>query len=177
VTIECNMRGLFGATRSLKRVSFAEFVFMCHRSYACIAYGLLTLFCLALGLCANAWASGKEQVLYSFQGVPDGAIPVGGVIFDSIGNLYGATTDGGAAGSTCNSDAQCGTVFQLTQQNGAWSETILHVFQGNPTGDGATPAGGLIADASNNLYGTTAYGGTGGCLLLEGMSAVGQSTK
>jgi hypothetical protein len=136
------------------------------RSYSRIAVGLLALFCLAS--CASASASGKEQVLYRFQGIPDGAIPVGGVVFGSGGNLYGATTEGGAAGSSCDSDTQCGTVFQLTRKHGAWSETLLHVFEGNLTGDGATPAGGLIVDASSNLYGTTAYGGTGDCLLLGG---------
>jgi hypothetical protein len=138
------------------------------RSYSRIAVGLLTLFCLSMGISTSAWAGGKEQVLYSFQGTPDGAVPVGGVAFDSTGNLYGATTEGGAAGSSCNSDAQCGTVFQMKQKNGTWSETVLHVFEGNLTGDGATPAGGLIVDASNHLFGTTAYGGTGDCLLLGG---------
>jgi len=141
---------------------------MCLRSYSRIAIGLLAFFCLALGLCASAWATGKEQVLHSFQGIPDGAVPVGGVVFDSAGDLYGATTEGGAAGSSCDSDAECGTVYQLTQRNGTWSETVLHIFQGNQTDDGATPAGRLIVDASNNLYGTTAYGGTGDCLLLGG---------
>ena len=42
----------------------------------------------------NAWAAGwKEKVLYSFQGIPDGAVPAGGVVFDRIGNLYGATSE------------------------------------------------------------------------------------
>src|ERR1700681_3176400 len=121
------------------------------RSHSHVAISLLTLFCLALAPCASASASGKEQVLYSFQGIPDGATPVGGVAFDNVGHLYGATTDGGSAGSNCDSDFECGTVFQLIQQNGVWSETVLHVFAGNQTGDGATPAGGVIVDAANNL--------------------------
>jgi hypothetical protein len=132
------------------------------------AIGLLAFLCLALVLCAPAWATGKEQVLYRFQGIPDGAIPVGGVAFDSDGNLYGATTEGGALGHTCDSVYECGTVYQLTQQSGTWNETILHTFQGHWHKDGASPFGGLILDSANNLYGTTAYGGTGGCLLLGG---------
>jgi hypothetical protein len=138
------------------------------RSHARIAIRFLALFCVLFGLRANAWASGKEQVLYRFRGIPDGAIPVGGVVFDSNGNLYGATTEGGALGHTCDSVYECGTVYQLTPQGSTWNETILHTFHGHWHGDGASPFGSLIVDSANNLYGTTSYGGTGGCLLLGG---------
>ena len=120
-----------------------------------------------LATASNASASWKENVLYSFQGVPDGALPVGGIVFDSAGNLYGATTLGGA--SSCRSVNQCGTVFQLAppvKQGDPWTETVLYVFKGNEFGDGTTPAGGLVIDSAGNLYGTTAYGGTGDCVLL-----------
>jgi uncharacterized repeat protein (TIGR03803 family) len=122
-----------------------------------------------LGWPPAARATGKEQVLYSFQGIPDGSIPVGGVVIDASGNLYGATTDGGS--SSCGGIAQCGTVYQLqppSQQGGAWTESILYVFQGLAFGDGETPAGGVILDKAGNLYGTTAYGGAGDCILLGG---------
>ena len=42
-------------------------------------------------------AAGQETVLYSFMGGDDGAYPSGGVIRDSAGNLYGATSLGGTA--------------------------------------------------------------------------------
>jgi uncharacterized repeat protein (TIGR03803 family) len=119
-----------------------------------IAICFLALFCVALALNSNASASSKEQVLYSFQGIPDGSIPVGGVVLDASGNLYGATTDGGS--SSCGGIAQCGTVYQLkppSRQGGAWAESILYVFQGQANNDGKT----------GELYGTTAYGGTGAC--------------
>ena len=52
-----------------------------------------------------------------------------------------------------------GTVFELSpQKGGAWTETILHSFSNNGT-DGSNPSG-LVFDASGNLYGTTANGGT-----------------
>jgi len=121
---------------------------------------------LLLVLAAASTASGewKESVLYSFQGGSDGATPGGGVVFDKAGNLYGATSHGG---SSCPSPG-CGTVFQLAppkQKGGSWTETVLYGFSGN---DGSWPAGGLIVDASGNLYGTTAYGGSGVCILLGG---------
>jgi len=89
------------------------------------------------------------------------------VVFDKAGNLYGATTDGGS--SSCQSIVQCGTVYQLTppvQKGDTWIETVLYIFKGNASNDGATPAGGLVIDSAGNLYGTTAYGGTGNCVLL-----------
>jgi uncharacterized repeat protein (TIGR03803 family) len=61
-------------------------------------------------------------------------------------------------------------VFQLkppAKQGDPWTETVLHAFAGvTSTGhDGAVPAGGLVIDAAGNLYGTTAYGGSGDCVL------------
>jgi uncharacterized repeat protein (TIGR03803 family) len=50
------------------------------------------------------------------------------------------------------------TVFATS----VWAATakVLHNFTGT---DGANPSGGLIFDASGNLYGTTYYGGSGSC--------------
>jgi hypothetical protein len=112
---------------------------------------------IILALAIDASDAWKEKVLHSFQGGPNnGSVPAGGVVFDPQGNLYGVTSDGGG-------------VYQLAppaQKGGAWTETVLYVFQGNTTGDGATPEGGLVIDSTGNLYGTTAYGGTGNCVLL-----------
>jgi hypothetical protein len=111
---------------------------------------------------ATASAEWKEKVLYSFQGGNDGLTPAGGVVFDKAGNLYGVTNEGG---STCPSPG-CGTIFQLAppaKKGGAWAETILYGFNGT---DGSIPVGGAIIDGNGNLYGTTAYGGSGTCLLF-----------
>ena len=137
-----------------------------------VSPGLL-LFILALATIASAeW---NEKVLYAFQDVPDGATPVGGLVFDQAGNLYGATANGGS--SSCAGPGQCGTVFQLAppaKKGGSWTETVLYVFKGHDYNDGATPEGGLVIDSLGNLYGTTAYGGAGNCLLLG--AAVGCGT-
>ncbi len=119
-------------------------------------------------LCTATMASAEwtENVLYSFQGgKTDGELPVGKMVFDSAGNLYGATTQGGGF---C-APAQCGTVFELSppaQKGGSWTETVLYIFKGNASQDGNVPAGGLVLDSQGNLYGTTGYGGTGDCVLL-----------
>jgi hypothetical protein len=132
-----------------------------------LATRLSTLLVLVFLFVSTAAAEWHEKVLYSFQGGADGQTPAGGVIFDKVGNLYGATVDGGA--DNCSPMAACGTVFQLeppANKGEAWTETVLYVFKGRAFNDGESPDGGFVMDAAGNLYGTAAYGGTGDCVLL-----------
>ncbi len=120
-------------------------------------------------VCHASAASWKEKVLYSFQGgTNDGFDPAGGVVFDKAGNLYGATTGWGS--DSCGPIAnECGLVFELsppTKKGDPWTETILYEFKGEDSNDASGPAGGVALDAAGNVYGTTAYGGTGDCVLL-----------
>jgi uncharacterized repeat protein (TIGR03803 family) len=94
--------------------------------------------------------AGKETILHSFAGTPDGEDPRSVLVRDSAGNLYGTTQYGGTNGGY-------GTVFKL---NAKGKLTLLHSFAGTP--DGAGPYSGLLRDAAGNFYGTTQYGGTGG---------------
>jgi uncharacterized repeat protein (TIGR03803 family) len=114
---------------------------------------------IVLATASIASASWKEKVLYSFQGRPDGTEPVGGVIFGKDGNLYGATYGGGQG---------IGTVFQLLKNGNTWTETVLYSFEGKTNNDGDIATGGLVSDKAGNLYGVTAYGGSGNCVLLGG---------
>jgi uncharacterized repeat protein (TIGR03803 family) len=93
----------------------------------------------------------REKVLYTFAGPPDGWSSLGGVVFDSEGNLYGTTSGGG--------QFNAGTVFELTPGARSWTETLIHSFNLDGT-DGAFPVVGLVADNSGNLYGTTVNGGS-----------------
>jgi len=96
------------------------------------------------------------------------------MVLDDNGNLFGATAGGGA--SNCNGPEQCGTVFELSPpaRNGdQWVETVLYVFKGLTNSDGAGPEGGLVADQEGNLYGTTAYDGSGQCKLVGGLVGCG----
>jgi uncharacterized repeat protein (TIGR03803 family) len=81
---------------------------------------------------------------------------LGGLIMDSAGNLYGTTWTGGVI-SKCTGG--CGVVFELKNESGAWSETVLHRFHGS---DGMNPDAALLMDVSGNLYGTTTAGGAHG---------------
>jgi uncharacterized repeat protein (TIGR03803 family) len=96
----------------------------------------------------GAWT---EKVLYSFGNGPDGVQPVGRVVFDKAGNLYGTTSAGGTIGY--------GAVFQL-QPGTPWKEVILHNFQNGD--DGTVPYAGLVADSSGNFYGSATEGGSNG---------------
>jgi uncharacterized repeat protein (TIGR03803 family) len=91
----------------------------------------------------------KQSVLYTFTGGVDGGTPLGVLLFDKLGSLYGTTLTGG----TFNG----GTVFSLSPSGQGWAETVLHSF-GNAT-DGARPACGVVFDIDGNLWGTTTSGG------------------
>jgi hypothetical protein len=103
-----------------------------------------------------------ETILYNFQGGNDGYFPIGDLVFDKHGNLFGATDFGGGKGTTCNPyyGGNCGTVFKLSppeKKGGKWKEHVLHSFAGGT--DGANPNGGLVFDSHGAIYGTTFTGG------------------
>jgi uncharacterized repeat protein (TIGR03803 family) len=101
-----------------------------------------------------------EQVLHSFsENGTDGYEPISSVLMDSAGNLYGTTHYGGPGFCYNGYYTTCGTVYELKPNpGGGWTEEILHNF--NTPGDGFGPWGGLIFDATGNLYGTTTSGGS-----------------
>jgi uncharacterized repeat protein (TIGR03803 family) len=94
-----------------------------------------------------------ETVLYAPQDQGDGTEPVDGVVFDPSGNLYGAFQS--------NGPFNWGLIYQLSHSGSGWTEQPAYVFSGGS--GGGVPEAGLIADAAGNLYGTTRFGGSGGC--------------
>ncbi|MEJ0046474.1 MAG: choice-of-anchor tandem repeat GloVer-containing protein [Rhodospirillales bacterium] len=109
----------------------------------------------------TAW---KETLLHSFRG-DDGSGPIGGLIADASGALYGTTGGGGALGY--------GTVFRLTPPTDGgkiWKETVLYSFSG--AADGGNVSSPLLADASGALYGIANYGGDMSCDFGNGCGVV-----
>ena len=94
-----------------------------------------------------------EAVLYRFTGPGDGEAPVAGLIMDGSGDLFGTTEQGGASDE--------GMVFELIPNGTSYAEVRLYSFGSNAVNDGARPYGDLIMDSSGDLFGTTAYGGSG----------------
>ncbi|HEY3637906.1 MAG TPA: choice-of-anchor tandem repeat GloVer-containing protein [Rhizomicrobium sp.] len=84
----------------------------------------------------RAFAAGKK-----------GAFPLGNLIADSKGNIYGTAEGAGLY--------NCGVVYQMSSSG---TETALHSFTG-AAADGCEPLGGLLSDTSGQLYGMTADGG------------------
>ena len=102
----------------------------------------------------------SEIVLHNFGCPPKGANPYAALIADSVGNLYGTTSNGGTAG--------VGVVYKL---DATGHETVLYSFRsGN---DGANPYAGVISDSAGNLYGTTYQGGTSGAGTVFSVSTTG----
>jgi hypothetical protein len=90
-------------------------------------------------LTPNGSQGWTETTIYQFQGASDGGIPVAGLTFDQLGNLYGTTS--------------MGTIFELTPPGGQgqpWSESVLALV--------SQPEGGVIFDTAGNLYGTSNVG-------------------
>ena len=105
---------------------------------------------------------GNIQVLASFTGTgavgasnPDpGAGPLAGLIANSSDDLFGTTPYGGLYGY--------GEAFELTS-GGTFN--VLASFgdaNGDSTGPGLNPYGGLVTDKAGDLFGTTANGGQNG---------------
>jgi uncharacterized repeat protein (TIGR03803 family) len=91
-------------------------------------------------------------LLHSFH-LTDGIGSFASMTLDSAGNLYGISE----GGTSENCEGRCGVVFELSPVTGrGWHETVLHNFTGP---DGERPYGGLVLDASGNLYGATSEGG------------------
>jgi hypothetical protein len=60
----------------------------------------------------------------------------------------------GGTGTECTGG--CGVAFELTNNNGVWSETVLHNFENK---EGSAPMASLLMDAKGDLYGTASAGG------------------
>jgi uncharacterized repeat protein (TIGR03803 family) len=109
--------------------------------------------------------SWTQNILYQAQGNGDGEYAWGGVVFDQSGNLYGVFEDNGPHGY--------GALYELTPSGSGWKESTVHGFAYHGE-DGASPQGGLILDASGNLYGTTVHSPNGAGTVFE-MAASGGS--
>jgi len=87
----------------------------------------------------------KFTVLHTFAGGADGAIPQGGLLIDSAGNLFGTAVKGGIA--------ENGTIYEIAK-DGTYS--VVHRFT---QAEATNPNGGLVSDEAGNLYGTAQLGG------------------
>jgi hypothetical protein len=129
------------------------------------------LFFVAFALGASATpVDATFTAIHIFSGA-DGGTPMGPLISDAGGNLYGVAEYGGAG--------KVGVVFELSpppQKGGQWTETVLHQFAKGPTGWGPQP--GMAVDRSGDLFGVTFDGGNCayGCGVAFELSPPGSAT-
>lgn len=105
-----------------------------------------TVFKLSPG--PDGWS---ETILYAFPASiagPDGDGPIGGVVIDRNGALYGVTQFGEANGD--------GAVYELIPHGSGYKERIIHNFS---IYDGLEPGSGLTIGPGPALYGTAYFGG------------------
>ncbi len=102
----------------------------------------------------NSWIL---TTLYSFSTNRFDFGPVGNLVVDHSGNLYGATYSLGTHSQ--------GNIFELSPSGSGWTYTDLYNFTGG--NDGGGPIGDLNIDASGNVYGTTQNGGSGKGVVWE----------
>lgn len=101
-------------------------------------------------LSPNGSGGWNASVIHVFTGTPfDGGDPEGNLVFDNAGNLYGTTVHGGANGR--------GTVYKMSHGPSGWNEQLLYSFQCCST-TLHSPIGGVVLDASGNIYGTATLG-------------------
>ena len=100
-------------------------------------------------LARNTDGTWSERVLHRFEGsaANDGYLPMGSLVRDQHGNLYGTTIWAGTQGY--------GGIFEI-DLNG--DEKLLHILSGDKT-EGMWPNARLTMDAAGNIYGTATYGG------------------
>jgi uncharacterized repeat protein (TIGR03803 family) len=123
---------------------------------ACGGSGCGTVFKLAPE--SGRWS---ESVLANFGDATSNVGPIGPMAIDSAGNLYGT----GVYGYEYNGQGYSGQLFQLLDNEGSYTESILHLFAGGSS-DGAFVNPGLVHDSAGNLYGSA---GSGGALNNNGV--------
>jgi uncharacterized repeat protein (TIGR03803 family) len=109
---------------------------------------------------AVAGGSWTASLMYGFGEGSDGSQPVGNLIANGAGNLYGTAHSGGAGLCSPPITSGCGVVFELSppaHTGDPWMESILYSFQGGNDGVGPNEA---ILDSNGVLFGTTLSGGT-----------------
>jgi uncharacterized repeat protein (TIGR03803 family) len=107
-------------------------------------------------LSPNGSGGWTMKTIHRFTGKTDGGEPVGAIVMDASGNLYGTNQNGGVFSLSCPFPG-CGTVFELSPNgSGGWTESTILTFN---SANGSGPWG-LIQDASGNLYGVASAGGS-----------------
>jgi uncharacterized repeat protein (TIGR03803 family) len=139
-------------------------LFKINPMYARAGAGLALIWTFCWLACGSA-AAATLTTLYNFCSEPhcsDGDSPLGSLVMDPAGNLYGTTAAGGGS-----IDGGGGTVFKFSSSG---IRTVI-------LSDGEYPSGSLVMDGAGNLYGTTLFGGQFGAGTVFKLTPNGKGTK
>jgi hypothetical protein len=89
--------------------------------------------------------------LYSFTGGTDGGVPLGPLLMDASGNLFGTTNDGGGPSGA-------GTVFEIVNGPSGYASAPTTLYDFTRGTDGGYPTGTLAIDAAGDLFGAASSG-------------------
>ncbi len=107
------------------------------------------------GVIYGITTGGKFTLVHTLAPATEGSNPVGELITDDNGNLFGTGSGGGSTGA--------GTIFKVTP---AGSLTLLYTFPVDPVTflnpKGNTPLARLAGWSGSSLYGSAAFGGSAG---------------
>lgn len=120
--------------------------------------------CLLLSssfLAAQTYTYSNLIILPPYKNGPVGAR--GGLISDSLGNLYGATTGGGAHAK--------GTIFKVSLAG-----TMSTVFSFSGGKNGSVPVTGVARDSAGNFYGMANSGGSANAGVIFKVTADGKES-
>jgi uncharacterized repeat protein (TIGR03803 family) len=109
-------------------------------------------------------SGGQLQSLYSFRASPAPNTPIGNLLLDKNGDLYGSALNGGAGG--------CGAIFRFSAKD---KLKILYAFGAGGGNDGCYPVG-VGPRVKGVLYGTTKNGGQYGGGTVFQIAADGTET-
>jgi uncharacterized repeat protein (TIGR03803 family) len=109
-----------------------------------------------LALVGGQW---QEKVIHSFGSYTGDALePVGTLVADSSGKLFGANAFGGAHNA--------GAVFELTPSGANWKEKLVYSFL-RPRNTDPGAVDNVILDAAGNLYGVGPGGAKNAGVVFE----------
>jgi hypothetical protein len=144
--------------------------------------------CVAAGGCGTVWrlappsggqTAWSKTTLWNFSGA-DGIYPLGALISDTAGNLYGSTNEGGLLSACAPGGGVppgCGVVYELSPPaNGGttWTRKLVWRYTGGP--DGLYPAAGPVARLGT-LYATSGGGDLKGFGSITKMVPPGGARK
>lgn len=111
----------------------------------------------ACGVVFKITTSGTLTVIANFE-YPGGQHPIGTMLIDPNGYLFGTTVQGGNSTNckSSNGGHGCGTIFRVAPDG---TLKVVHSFD---LTDGSSPTGSLVWGTDGNFYGTTISGGANG---------------